>query len=143
MSATVMLALSPRHCFLGAARLQDHRLAFTRRSIRTGSGVADMVADPGAEIWGALYELPEEEIGALDRKEGVGFAYARTDVRVHSVTGTAVDAVAYAVLAKEPTEIEPSLEYLQGILTAAVERSLPADYLSSLRALLVRWHGLR
>jgi gamma-glutamylcyclotransferase (GGCT)/AIG2-like uncharacterized protein YtfP len=136
MSAAVMLAISSGHRFLGAARLKGHRLAFTRRSIRTGSGVADMVADPGAEIWGALYEVPQDELEALDRKEGVGFAYAPTDVLVYSPEGHALNAIAYAVAAKEPVEIAPSADYLNGIVTAATERSLPAAYVRSLHALL-------
>jgi gamma-glutamylcyclotransferase (GGCT)/AIG2-like uncharacterized protein YtfP len=136
MSAAVMLAVAPGHRFLGAARLQGHRLAFTRRSIRTGSGVADMVADPGAEIWGALYEVPHGELEAVDRKEGVGFAYARTDVLVYSLEGHALTAIAYAVAAKEPVEIAPSADYLNGIVRAAAERSLPEDYVRSLHALL-------
>lgn len=141
MSAAVMHLVSPDHRFLGPARLQGHRLAFTRRSIRTGSGVADMVADSGAEIWGALYELPRGELEALDRKEGVGFAYLRTDVLVHLSEGHPLDAFAYAVAAKEPVEIAPSAAYLNGIVTAAAERSLPEDYVRSLHALRSRWHG--
>lgn len=140
MSAAVMLSVSPGHRFLSAARLEGHRLAFTRRSIRSGSGVADMLADPSSEIWGALYEVPHDELEALDRKEGVGFAYARSDVRVHPPAGEAVEAIAYAVVAKAPGEIPPSPDYLQGILTAAAERSLPEHYIRSLHALRSRWH---
>ena len=141
MSAAVMLAVSPGHRFLGAARLESHRLAFTRRSIRSGSGVADILADPSEEVWGTLYEIPDEELEALDRKEGVGFAYTRTDVRVHPPAGEAIDALAYAVVAKASAEIPPSPDYLQGILTAAVERSLPEHYLRSLHLLQAHWHG--
>jgi hypothetical protein len=54
---------------LGAARLADHRLAFTRRSVKTGTGVADIVPAPGETVWGALYELGDGELAAIDRKE--------------------------------------------------------------------------
>lgn len=140
MSAAVISAVSPAHRFLGAAQLRGHRLAFTRRSIRTGSGVADMVADPVAEIWGALYELPGSELAGLDRKEGVGFAYERRAVLVHTAEGRPQEAFAYAVASREPLEISPSPDYLGAILTAASERGLPEAYLRSLRALLERWH---
>jgi gamma-glutamylcyclotransferase (GGCT)/AIG2-like uncharacterized protein YtfP len=141
MSAAVISAVSPAHRFLGAAQLRGHRLAFTRRSIRTGSGVADMVADPVAEIWGALYELPHEEVEGLDRKEGVGFAYERRAVLVHTADGQALEAFAYTVAAKEPLEVSPSPDYLGAIIAAGRERGLPEPYLRSLRALLERWHG--
>lgn len=138
MAASVMLTVCPGHRYLGAAQLAAHRLAFTRRSIRTGSGVADIVADPAAEVWGALYALPHDALDALDRKEGVDFAYERVPVRVQTPEGEELEAFAYAVALKEPVEITPSVEYLRGVLDAAIERALPAEYLRSLQALLER-----
>lgn len=66
---------------LGSARLDGHRLAFTRRSIRSATGVADVLPTPGHTVWGALYELDEDEFEVLDRKEGVGWAYVRAKAR--------------------------------------------------------------
>jgi len=54
MSAAAIDAACPGNRFLGPAELRDHRLAFTRRSLRTGTGVADVLAAPGHSVWGAL-----------------------------------------------------------------------------------------
>jgi gamma-glutamylcyclotransferase (GGCT)/AIG2-like uncharacterized protein YtfP len=132
MSAAVMGAVCPRHRFLGRARLPGHRLAFTRRSVRTGTGVADVVADPHGTVWGVLYELADEDLDSLDRKEGAGWAYAREDVRVYDDHGAPHDAVAYVVIAKSPEHIAPSAAYAQGLVEAGRERGLPEDHLGAL-----------
>lgn len=54
MDEEVMQACCPAHRFFGAARLDDHRLAFTRRSVRTETGVAYVVPDTGQAVWGVL-----------------------------------------------------------------------------------------
>ncbi len=68
--------------FAGPALLPDHRLALTRRSIRWGGGVVDVVAARGEHVWGAAYKTTPESLARLDTKEGAGFAYRRLAVRV-------------------------------------------------------------
>ena len=131
MAAAVIEAACPRHRYLGRARLPRHRLAFTRRSVRTGTGVADLLPDPEGSAWGVLYELGAEGLAALDRKEGAGWAYERRDVRVFSDDDTAHEAVAYFVIAKSPEPIEPSAGYLAALLDAGRERELPAEHLTA------------
>src|SRR5687767_11029999 len=77
MSPTVMTATCRRQRLLGVARLADYRLMFNRRSVRTGTGVADVVPAKGTSVWGALYELDEKDLPAIDRKEGYHWAYTR------------------------------------------------------------------
>lgn len=138
MAPDVMDERSPGHRFLGPARLDDHRLAFTRRSIRSHTGVADVVPDAGSAVWGALYELSPDGFESIDRKEGQGWAYTRTPVRVRLEDGSSHDAVTYTVLHKEPEEVAPSTEYVRGLASAARERGLPAAYVDSLASLADR-----
>jgi len=132
MAAAVMDEECPGHRFLGPARLPGHRLAFTRRSVRTGTGVADVVADAGHSVWGALFELTGENLRALDRKEGVGWAYERREVRVLTDDGDGHDALAYVVITKSPAAIRPSSDYVQRLLDAGRERGLPVGYLGAI-----------
>ena len=130
------LVVEGRHVrCLGVARLDDHRLAFTRRSVKTGSGVADVLASAGEAVWGVLYELEPSDAAVLDRKEGAGWAYVRRPVRVDTVDGQAVDAFLYTVLDKEFREVPPSNAYLSRLLTGARRRGLPDLYLRKLERL--------
>jgi gamma-glutamylcyclotransferase (GGCT)/AIG2-like uncharacterized protein YtfP len=133
MSADVMDRICAGHRFLGVAELAGYRLAFTRRSIRTASGVADIVPAAGFSVWGALYEVDGSCLAAIDEKEGNGWAYLRRRLRVRLRGDTdELDAHAYAVIAPEQAEIRPAPTYLQGLLEAARERGLPEDYTADL-----------
>lgn len=137
MHARAMDVACPGHRFLGAAELRGHRLAFTRRSARTGTGVADILAEPGHSVWGALYELESEgALAALDLKEGAGWAYARRAVLVHGLDGAARQAFAYAVIEPDAAHVSPSQDYAQALLDGARERGLPAFYRAALSALI-------
>jgi gamma-glutamylcyclotransferase (GGCT)/AIG2-like uncharacterized protein YtfP len=139
MAGPVMQAACAEHRFLGPARLPGYRFAFMRRSVRTGTGVADILPDPESSVWGALYELERDRLGLLDRKETLGSGYEHLDVMVLTGDGHSHQAMAYSVIVKEPIEVCPSLAYVQGLIEGARERSLPEDYLASLRALVLAW----
>jgi gamma-glutamylcyclotransferase (GGCT)/AIG2-like uncharacterized protein YtfP len=134
MADAVMAEKCPGYRFLGVARLPDHRLMFNRRSVRTGTGVADVAPSDGAEVWGALYEIDDACLASLDRKEGNDWAYTREALPVELASdGKRQRAVTYIVRDKEPVEVVPSTAYLDGIVSAAKERGLPARYIDSLR----------
>jgi gamma-glutamylcyclotransferase len=140
MSLTVMTANCRRHRFLGVARLADHRLMFNRRSVRTGTGVADVVPAKGTNVWGALYELDDEDLPAIDRKEGYDWAYTREPLAVQLCDdGSEHLALTYTVRRKEPTEVRPSPEYLDGLINAGRELGLPEGYQQFLDGLRKRF----
>jgi gamma-glutamylcyclotransferase (GGCT)/AIG2-like uncharacterized protein YtfP len=138
MARDVIATLSPRHRFLGVARLADYRLAFTRRSVKTGSGVADVVQAPGQAVWGALYEIADEELAAIDRKEGHDWAYVRARLPVQ-LAGDSRERIAtlYTVRSKVSPEVPPSRQYLDRIIEAARERELPDQYVRQIAAVRI------
>jgi gamma-glutamylcyclotransferase (GGCT)/AIG2-like uncharacterized protein YtfP len=116
--------------FVGPARLDGYRLGLTRRSIRWQAGVLDIVPSPGEAVWGALYELAENELERIDAKEGAGFAYRRIEVELGGER-----AIAYEVIDKEPGDVPPAPEYAALVLAGARERGLPDHWLRELE----RW----
>ena len=125
----------PSALCVGAARLDGHRLAFLRRSARTGTGVADVVADPGATVWGAVWQIDERDLGALDLKEGEGHAYARRETLVTLLSQESEIRVhVYSVISKKDSEVTPSREYLMRMITAAEAHGLPPDYVAAMKA---------
>jgi gamma-glutamylcyclotransferase (GGCT)/AIG2-like uncharacterized protein YtfP len=136
MDAATMQRHCPGHRVLGVAELREHRLAFTRRSKRTGTGVADILAAPGESVWGVLYELDAIQLATIDEKEGNGWAYQRKALTVVLHEGAAEhEAHAYAVIAPDGAHVAPSGEYLGLIRRAARSRGLPQDYVEALEAL--------
>jgi gamma-glutamylcyclotransferase (GGCT)/AIG2-like uncharacterized protein YtfP len=136
MAENVMAAHCPGHRYIGRAELPEHRLAFTRRSVRTRTGVADIVRTDGQSIWGALYELDAAGLIAIDRKEGNGSNYHRIRVSVRpDGREPHADVLTYAVIDPLDSEVQPSPEYLANLVKAAHARGLPVEYRRALAAL--------
>jgi gamma-glutamylcyclotransferase (GGCT)/AIG2-like uncharacterized protein YtfP len=140
MARRIMDGVSPTARVVGIARLPDHRLAFTRRSTRSGTGVADVVPAPGETVWGVVYEVDGEDLAQLDRKEGLGRAYERHLARVLMTANSGApegpqEVWIYTVLRKEPSEVPPAAGYVETIVRGAAERGLPLHYLQFLDSL--------
>jgi gamma-glutamylcyclotransferase (GGCT)/AIG2-like uncharacterized protein YtfP len=115
---------------IGRARLPGHRLAFTRYSRPERGGVADIVADADAEVWGVLWEMDERCVAALDDFEGVPQAYRRESVRVIDDGGAEHEAMAY--VANRTGSFPPSSQYLSVIVAGARAHGLPEAYVAAL-----------
>jgi diketogulonate reductase-like aldo/keto reductase len=126
--------------YLGAARLDGYRLGFSRRSIRWGAGVLDLVRSADDAVWGALYELPPAALDQLDAREGAGFAYRRIEVEV-MLGEDRRRAVAYEVIEKESVDVPPSREYVATVLAGARKRGLPREYVAELERRLAGQNG--
>src|SRR5678815_4539637 len=97
MATEVMASKCSDISVLGPARLAGYRLAFSRRSIRTGTGVANVVSDAGSSVWGVLYEVSDRCLESLDRKEGYPWAYDRRAIDVTLESGERLRALTYVV----------------------------------------------
>src|SRR5207247_4909541 len=60
----------PSARIVGVAELRDYRLAFTRRSLKRGCGVCDVVLDSGKAVWGAVFHIDDADVVWLDIEEG-------------------------------------------------------------------------
>ncbi len=101
-----------------AAVLRGYRLSFNKRSdAAAGEGKANIMAQTGESVEGILLEVTEEELGKLDRCEGVPAHYLRASVLVKRQDGTEVGAVTYMA---NPSMIKdglkPTREYLSHLL---------------------------
>jgi cation transport regulator ChaC len=118
---------------LAVAKLNGHRLDFTRYSEARGGGVADIVPDDDDAVWGVLYEVPENELRRLDQKEGVPRAYERHTVETEMAGGRRVRAMTYVVVDKSHYR-PPSATYLGIMLKGARSRKLPDAYIEKMES---------
>jgi hypothetical protein len=137
----------PSAQFVWRAVLKDHSLAFTRFSTSRKCGVADVIHQPGHELWGIVYQLDGKDLSSLDGCEGFrpgrrseDNAYNRhDDVRVLA-EGDACRALTVGTYfaSKQNDWVPPSDEYLQQIIDWACFWGLPSDYRQTLEQFIER-----
>lgn len=113
---------------LGRARLARHKFFIM------GSGYASVKCDPRTDAHGVLYELALSDVPGLDRYEDIGRGLYRKAIQpVLRETGAPVRALVY--IGAGQVEGKPSSAYLNAILAAARDWSLPAAYIARLASL--------
>lgn len=135
---TQMRRRCPSAQFVCIAKLPDHKLAFTRKSKDRGCGVADVVPEQNAEVWGAVFEINERDIGRLDRSEGfspgrVQNSYTREERHVFSDGDSKKPLATWVYIAQR--EDEPPLPndvYKRLIVEGAKFWHLPPHYITKL-----------
>jgi cation transport regulator ChaC len=137
MAEGVMREKCPQAELVGPARLDGYALAFRRRSVRSGTGVADVVASPNDFVWGVLWRIDADCVSTLDRKEGHPWAYTRVVVEVELEDGGRRTASTYVVTEPDGDHIQPSETYVADILEAARAHRLPDAYVTRLESELL------
>lgn len=129
--------------FVGIAKLPAHRLAFTRKSVNRGCGVADVVPDATRDVWGVVYEIDDRDLGSLDKSEGFRpgrdtNSYLRREcmVFVDGKDDQPITAHTYFAV-RQPAPPLPNQAYKDQILAGAEHWRLPAEYLVELRSIEV------
>ena len=133
----------PSARFISVAKLPDHKLAFTRKSITRGCGVVDVIPQPNAEVWGAVFEIDERDIGSLDKSEGfspgrVQNSYTREERHVLTDGDAEKPLAAVIYIAqKENQPPLPNAEYKALIVEGAKFWHLPPHYVAELEKIEV------
>jgi cation transport regulator ChaC len=133
----------PSATFVGVARLADHRLAFTRKSVNRCCGVADVVPEQGGSVWGVVYQVPELEVGSLDKSEGYrpgrdknSYSRRQCMVFLDGNENRPLTVETYCA-ERQPNPPLPNQAYKDLILSGARFWRLPADYIAELEAIEV------
>ncbi len=113
---------------LGRARLARRRFFIME------SGYASVKCDPRSDVHGVLYELALSDVPSLDCYEDIGRGlYRKVTQPVLRETSAPVRALVY--IGASRVEGKPSAAYLDAVLAAANDWSLPAAYVARLVAL--------
>ena len=120
-----------------AARLAGWRLVFDKPPLLpVGHGMANVVEEAGAEVFGVAYAITAGDLAHVDLTEGVLIGnYRRVAVRVTPLDAgeAALDAFTLTSDARDPSLL-PSRRYLALLVEGAQVHGLPADHLAWLRA---------
>lgn len=132
----------PGHQVVGLAALRDYRLFFPLTSHDWGGGVSSVTPSHGANVWGVVYELNDQDLSALDGYEG--FRGPGDQHNVYDREGVFVDLTrpddgsiprrirALCYLARPANPAPPSKRYMDAVLTGARHHRLPEEYVAAL-----------
>ena len=126
--------------FVCVAELPDHKLDFTRLSVCRGCGVADAVRADGHRVCGVVYDISEEDLANLDKREGYRpdrpryrNSYVREKCQVTALDGEARTRTVWTYFAiPQENPPLPNREYKDLIVSGANHWELPADYIAEL-----------
>ncbi len=133
----------PSARFVGIAALPDHKLAFTRKSINRGCGVADAVPGQGQKLWGVVYEITTLDIEKLDKSEGYlpgrkKNSYCRRECVVFPNGDDKQPLNVFTYFGEpQPNPPLPNADYKNLILTGARHWHLPEEFVRRLEAIEV------
>lgn len=116
-----------------AGCLRGRRLEFTAYSSHWRGGVADVVPEQAAEVWGVVYEISNEDLKRLDEYEGEGSCYKRFQTTIEASSGIVADVWVYEVIDRGGP-FRPSREYLRIMKEAAEWFKFPKSYITALDA---------
>lgn len=129
----------------GIGKLENYRLDFVTISRSWKGAIATVVSTPGRTVWGAIWEIDNENLRNLDKQEGVASGvYIPLEVNIITPSGENKKCRVYqqSVIPKEvkkmkdlPTERRPSGPYLMTIIMGAAESGLPEDYQKFLKTI--------
>ncbi len=96
------------------ATLPNHKLIFSGWSRKWRGGVASIKICKGERVTGAVYEISQRDLMALDKYEGYPGTYGRVNVIVFTGLDDAIEAITYIKI-EQSEETQPSQEYLATI----------------------------
>ncbi|XP_059206045.1 gamma-glutamylcyclotransferase a [Centropristis striata] len=128
---------NPSAIFLTIGRLKDYKLNFGLWEKHVDNiwhgGVATIETCPGAEVWGVIWTLSNENLPSLDNQEGVSLGkYSPLEVLVETDKGL-MRCRAYQM--NNFHACLPSPQYKQVVCLGAEQNGLPVEYLKGLKAI--------
>lgn len=131
----------PNSCKIGIAKLQDYALCFPRLSKKRQGGVASIKSESGATVWGVMFELSDDDVLKLNKREGyvpdrLESANSYNQIEIEVIAGNNHQPLGcFTYLATLQGEFRPSQEYMGTIISGAKENSLPEIYIEGLAAI--------
>ena len=118
---------APEHKFLFTAYLPDHSVQFCRWSTQWRCGLASVIPSPGEKVWGAVFEITDEDLEILDEFEGdvPQGAYRHLPVTVITEAGEKLLVTTHA--ATPIGKFKPKEHYIDWVLKGIKQWKLPEE----------------
>jgi gamma-glutamylcyclotransferase (GGCT)/AIG2-like uncharacterized protein YtfP len=114
--------------FIERGYIENYDFVYDGYSSYRKGAVGNIIPCEGSIVFGALWEISEDDLKNLDRYEGYPYVYNRKLMIVKDDKGLEYNAWVYL---REPQEIGmPSKEYHDIVIMGAKECNLPEDYIN-------------
>lgn len=123
----------PSARFVCIARLPDHQFGITRHSRLRDCGTANVVAQIGMEVWGAVYDVSDSDLLIMDSFED-GYRREFLPVYPHSDGKQPIHALVYVAEIENNVPL-PNAEYKRVILEGAHHWNIPGSYIAMLETI--------
>ena len=119
---------------VGIGYLPNFQLVFNRHGTYRSGGVASVIPEMNAQVFGYIYMLTSQQLAVMDEIEHPD-AYERKTIRVFQMDRNhAIESeIECQTYFSFPTgSYAPSVSYIQLIISSAIERGLPKKYIEML-----------
>ena len=100
-----------------------------------GAGLPTLAKETGHTVWGAVFEIPESEVGALTKAEKAEGRVPGFDVKAVDREGNKYDCLTFVALGSPNGDLRPSADYLQAMVGGARHWRLPTGWVMGLEDL--------
>jgi gamma-glutamylcyclotransferase len=127
LNPTQLKRRAPEHKFLFHAYLPDHTIQFGRWSNQWRCGLATVIPSQGERVWGAVFDLTDEDVKELDKFEGdlPEGAFRHVEVNVFREDGQKEFVTTH--VANAIGKFKPKEHYLDWIATGVRHWKLPDE----------------
>ena len=123
----------PSARFVCVARLPDYQFGITRHSRLRDCGTANVVAQKGREVWGAVYDVSDSDLLVMD---GFEDGYRREFLPVYPHNDGTQPIIALVYVAEIESNVPPpNAEYKRVILEGARHWNIPSSYIATLETI--------
>ncbi len=138
-----LLARAPGHRSIAVARLANYKLVFPRYSTQWRGATASILPSPNDVVFGALYDLPPDEVPVMHHHEGYDpdgppelneHVFREVSVRRLVAGSESISAWTY-IAVPDNTPSPPSADYIKSMMDGARYHGLPRAYLVVLQAM--------
>ncbi len=138
LNPTQLKRRAPEHKFVCKAYLPDHTIKFCRWSSQWRCGLPSIAPSPGEQVWGAVFEVTEEDLKLLDvfEEEVPQGAYRHLPVTVIPEEGDRMLVTTHA--ATPIGKFKPKEHYLEWVIKGIKHWDLPEAYVETWRAFMPR-----
>ncbi|NND02413.1 MAG: gamma-glutamylcyclotransferase [Acidimicrobiia bacterium] len=139
ISPDEMANVSPGAEFQFIAHLPQWGLDFPMKNGTWGGGLPTVKPEEGSTVWGAVFDVPEDEYEELDAVE-TSEKRTATTVEAMDRTGKRHQVTVHLHEGRRNGTYDPSAEYVQLMLSGSKHWSLPAGWIAGLEEHLRNGH---